>query len=52
MDSEIIRLGLMGLAGVCVTWIYWFFLGIFTEKKWLKILLSILMMGITIYLAT
>lgn len=51
MDFEIIRLASMVLVGTCVSAIYWALVGIFTEKKWLKILISILMMGVTIYLS-
>jgi hypothetical protein len=50
MDFEFIRLGLTGFAGICVTCVYWSFIGIFTEKKWIKTIISLLMMGITIYL--
>jgi len=52
MDSEIIRLLSIALVGMCVSWIYWLFIGVFIKKQWLKILISILMMGITIYLVT
>jgi magnesium-transporting ATPase (P-type) len=52
MDSEIVRLASMAFVGVCISVIYWFLIGIFTQKKWLKILISILMTGVTIYLFT
>jgi hypothetical protein len=52
MNSEIIELASATFVGVCVSILYWSFLRIFIEKKWLKAIISILLMGITIYLFT
>jgi len=52
MSSEFIRLFSIALVGMCVSWMYWLFIGVFVKKKWLRISISILMMGVTIYLVT
>ena len=52
MDSEIIRLASMTFVGTCISAVYWALIGIFAKKKWLKFLISILLMGVTIYLIT
>jgi len=48
MSSEIVRLFLLSLAGASVSCIYWALIGIFTEKKWIKIIIVALMMTISI----